>query len=90
MQDAAIQESMGPLQDRSKENLVSTDNGVIMARIRLRKAALVAQAGGAVDGLDPATHAVRSASIVLPEDISFVEAAADALKARAGVAHASV
>jgi phthalate 4,5-dioxygenase oxygenase subunit len=90
MQDAAIQESMGPLQDRSKGNLVSTDNGVIMARIRLRKAALVAQAGGAVDGLDPATHAVRSASIVLPEDISFVEAAADALKARAGVAHASV
>jgi hypothetical protein len=32
MQDAAIQESTGPIQDRSKENLVSTDNGVIMAR----------------------------------------------------------
>ena len=45
MQDAAIQESMGPIQDRSKENLVSTDNGVIMARIRLRKAALAARAG---------------------------------------------
>ena len=29
-QDAAIQ-STGPIQDRSKENLVSTDNGVIMA-----------------------------------------------------------
>ncbi len=39
MQDAAIQESCGPIQDRSKENLVSTDNGVIMARARLRKAA---------------------------------------------------
>ena len=45
MQDAAIQESMGPVQDRSKENLVATDNGVIMARIRLRKAALAAAAG---------------------------------------------
>ena len=45
MQDAAIQESMGPIQDRSKENLVSTDNGVIMARIRLRKAALAVRAG---------------------------------------------
>jgi hypothetical protein len=33
---------------------------------------------------------VRSASIVLPENVSFVEAAADALKAREGVAHASV
>src|SRR3954467_8205031 len=37
MLDAAIQESMGPIQNRSKENLVSSDNGVIRARIRLRK-----------------------------------------------------
>jgi hypothetical protein len=50
MQDAAIQESMGPIQDRSKENLVSTDNGVIMARIRLRKAALAAHQGQQPDG----------------------------------------
>ena len=90
MQDAAIQESMGPIQDRSKENLVSTDNGVIMARIRLRKAVLAAEQGREPDGLDPATHAVRSASIVLPEDASFIQAAADALKAREGVAHTSV
>jgi phthalate 4,5-dioxygenase oxygenase subunit len=90
MQDAAIQESMGPIQDRSKENLVSTDNGVIMGRIRLRKAVLAAEQGREPDGLDPATHAVRSASIVLPEDASFIQAAADALKAREGVAHTSV
>jgi hypothetical protein len=90
MQDAAIQESMGPIQDRSKENLVSTDNGVIMARIRLRKAALAAQQGKQPDGIDPATHAVRSASIVLPDNVSFYEAAADALVATAGVAHTSV
>jgi len=90
MQDAAIQESMGPIQDRSKENLVSTDNGVIMARIRLRKAVLAAQQGEQPDGIDPATHAVRSASIVLPDNVSFYEAAADALVATAGVAHASV
>ena len=35
MQDASLQESMGPIVDRSKENLVSTDNGIIMARHRL-------------------------------------------------------
>ncbi len=29
---------MGPIVDRTKENLVSTDNGIIMARHRLRKA----------------------------------------------------
>jgi phthalate 4,5-dioxygenase len=90
MQDAAIQESMGPIQDRSKENLVSTDNGVIMARIRLRKAALAAAEGGVPDGIDPATHAVRSASIVLPENVSFYEAAAEVLTAEEGVAHTSV
>jgi len=90
MQDAAIQESMGPIQDRSKENLVSTDNGVIMARIRLRKAVLAAEQGREPDGLDPATHAVRSASIVLPQDASFIEAATAALNVREGVAHTSV
>jgi phthalate 4,5-dioxygenase len=90
MQDAAIQESMGPVQDRSKENLVSTDNGVIMARIRLRKAALAAAQGKEPDGINPATHAVRSASLVLPENVSFIDAAAEALKSREGVAHTSV
>ena len=90
MQDAAIQESMGPIQDRSKENLVSTDNGVIMARIRLRKAALAAAQGLVPDGIDPATHAVRSASIVLPDNVGFYQAAAHVLEARDGVAHASV
>ena len=39
MQDASLQESMGPIVDRTKENLVSTDNGIIMARHRLMKAA---------------------------------------------------
>jgi phthalate 4,5-dioxygenase oxygenase subunit len=90
MQDSAIQESMGPIQDRSKENLTSTDNGVIMARVRLRKAALAVQQGKQPDGIDPATHAVRSASILLPENASFSEAAADALKAKEGVEHTSV
>jgi phthalate 4,5-dioxygenase len=90
MQDAAIQESMGPIQDRSKENLTSTDNGVIMARIRLRKAAEAARDGKTPDGLDPATHAVRSAAIVLPEGVGFHDAAAEALKVREGAAPTSV
>ncbi len=90
MQDTAVQESMGPIQDRSKENLVSTDNGVIMVRQRLRKAALAAKQGLTPDGIDPATHRVRSASIVLPENASFYDAAADLLRAAHGIAHTSV
>jgi len=61
-----------------------------MARVRLRKAALAVAKGEEPDGLDPATHAVRSASIVLPDNANFYEAASDALKATVGVAHASV
>jgi len=90
MQDAAIQESTGPIQDRSKENLVSTDNGVIMARQRLRKAALGLMQGHIPDGIDPATHAVRAAGIVLPEAASIYDAAGDSLVAKAGIAPASV
>jgi phthalate 4,5-dioxygenase oxygenase subunit len=58
--------------------------------VRLRKAALAVQQGHAPDGIDPLTHAVRSASIVLPDNVSFYEAAADALQAKAGLAHTSV
>jgi hypothetical protein len=42
------------------------------------------------DGIEPATHAVRSAAIVLPEAASFYDAAGDSLVAKAGVAHASL
>ena len=83
-------ESMGPIQDRSKENLVSTDNAIIMARIRLRRAALALQKGAAPPGLSAECHQVRSASFVLPVGKPFAEARADALKAKAGVPHTSI
>jgi hypothetical protein len=55
----------------------------------LSKSSLAAQKGTPV-GIDPASHAVRSAALVLPEAASFYEAAGDALKATDGVAHTSV
>jgi len=51
---------------------------------------LAVQRGEVPDGIDPASHAVRSASIVLPDNVSFYEAAAPLLEAKEGVAHASV
>jgi phthalate 4,5-dioxygenase len=90
MQDASVQESMGPIQDRSKENLVSTDNAIIMARHRLRRAALALQQGAAPPGLAPADHRVRSATFVLPVDVPFAEAKRDDLTVREGVAHTSI
>ncbi|HEX5868578.1 MAG TPA: aromatic ring-hydroxylating dioxygenase subunit alpha [Beijerinckiaceae bacterium] len=91
MQDASLQESMGPICDRTKENLVSTDNGIIMARHRLMKAArALAEKGVTPPGVDPEHQRVRSAAVVLPPDQPYKEAAKEALRARPGVAQASV
>ena len=90
MQDASIQESMGPIQDRSKENLVSTDNAIIMARLRLRKAAAAVAQGQRAPGIEPEAQAVRSASFILAEDAAFDEKALDASKVRKGEAHVAV
>ncbi len=90
MQDASVQESMGPIQDRGKENLVSTDNAIVMARHRLRKAALGLQKGAAPPGLTPESHRVRSAAFVLPVGVPFDKAKKEALRVTEGVAHTSI
>ena len=91
MQDASLQESMGSIQDRTKEHLVSTDNGIIMARHRLLKAAkALMEKGTAPPATDPEHHRVRSVAMVLPAGVAFNEAASEALRARAGVPQASV
>jgi len=91
MQDASLQESMGPIVDRTKENLVSTDNGIIMARHRLLRAVKAFTEKGTVPpGVDPAHQRVRSAAIVLPPDVPFTEGAREAMIARPAVAPASV
>jgi len=91
MQDASLQESMGPIQDRTRENLVSTDNGIIMCRQRLLKAAkALAEQGVPPPGNDPQTQRVRSVAIVLRSDQAFKDAARDALRAEPGKAHSSV
>ena len=61
MQDASLQESMGAIQDRTKENLVSTDNGIIMARHRLLRAAKALKEKAVLPpGRLPEHHRVRS------------------------------
>jgi phenylpropionate dioxygenase-like ring-hydroxylating dioxygenase large terminal subunit len=91
MQDASLQESMGPIIDRTKENLVSTDNGIIMARHRLMRAAkALVDKGVTPPGVDPEHQKIRSVAIVLPADVPYKEGAKDALIAKPGVAPASV
>ena len=90
MQDASVQESMGPIQDRTRENLVPTDQGIIMARRRLVAAANGLKNGDQPPGVDPAHTRVRSASVLLPRGAAFAEAAEDALLPEPGSAHATV
>ncbi len=75
MQDASLQESMGPVVDRTKENLVSTDNGIIMARHRLLRALKAMEKGE-----HAARHRRRASARalgrgVLPPDKHFKDAA---------------
>jgi phenylpropionate dioxygenase-like ring-hydroxylating dioxygenase large terminal subunit len=90
MQDASLQETMGPIADRTKENLVTTDNGIIMARQHLRRAAQGLEKGVSPPGLDPRTQRVRSVAIVLPPDRAFKDAAREELTAREGAPITSV
>ena len=91
MQDASLQESMGWVQDRTRENLVGTDNGIIMMRQRLMKAAkALAEKGETPPGTTPEHQRVRSAAVLLPQDTPFKEAAREALRAEPGKPHASV
>jgi len=73
-QDAAVQESMGPIEDRSKENLVGTDNGIIMTRKQLLRAVKAVQAGSAPPGVDAATQRVRAFAAVMPRDAELASA----------------
>jgi phthalate 4,5-dioxygenase oxygenase subunit len=91
MQDASLQESMGPIVDRSKERLVPTDTGIIKARQKLRRAVEALRDHGVPPpGTEPAHQQVRSVSIVLPRDQAFIDACRDDLTVRSGHPQTSV
>jgi phenylpropionate dioxygenase-like ring-hydroxylating dioxygenase large terminal subunit len=80
VQDAAVQESMGPIQDRTREHLVSSDNNILMARRRLKDAADAVARGVAPPGLDPQVQRARALSMVVPRDLPLLDAIAQAQK----------
>lgn len=91
IQDSSLQESMGPIQDRTREHLTGTDRGIVQARRRLIAAATaLAESGTAPPGNEPHVQKVRSAAVVLPEGQPFHEAAREALRAEPGKPHATV
>ena len=55
-QDFAVQEGMGPIVDRSKEYLGSTDRAIITLRRMLLEATAAVERGETPPGADPRTH----------------------------------
>ena len=91
IQDGSLQESMGPICDRTREKLAPTDRGIMLARRKMFKAIKELQENGEIPpGVDPETHKVRSASVLLPRDTPYNEAAEEQLRAKTGTPHASV
>lgn len=84
MQDASVQESMGPIQDRTRENLCPTDRGIVMTRRMLLAAAQANREGKSLPGLAPAEQHVRSCAIELPREQHFTEHARHGLFAPLG------
>jgi hypothetical protein len=82
-QDRAITSSMGPIYDRTKEHLGTTDSLIIRARRRLIDAARTfARTGEAPPGtFNPELYRVRSGQVVLPRGESWVQATEEKRKA---------
>jgi len=80
-EDQAMTESQGPIADRTKEKLGTSDTAIIVGRNIMLKAAKGLQKGETPPGLDPESIKVRAVSVILDEGVSFQEEAKDYLRA---------
>ena len=67
-QDRAVQDTMGPICDRTREHLGTTDRAIIMARKVLMDAVRRVEDGGTPPGLGPNVFQLRPIEKVLPKD----------------------
>lgn len=67
-QDYSLQESMGPIQNHAEEQLLPTDRAIVMARRMLYEAAMELENGKTPPALDPISHHVRPAGVLLPKE----------------------
>jgi phthalate 4,5-dioxygenase oxygenase subunit len=72
-QDCAIQESMGPIADRTAEYLLACDAAIVKIRRLLLQTLKDHAAGKPLPGMDPASYRVRSTRLEAPKGASVVE-----------------
>jgi phthalate 4,5-dioxygenase oxygenase subunit len=70
-QDRAIQESMGPIVDRSREHLGPADRAIIQARRLLLEALKTVQEGGVPRGIAPDYYALRAGQGMVSADTDW-------------------
>ena len=73
-QDCAIQESMGPISDRTLEHLVPSDAAIVKIRKLLLQALKDHADGKPLPGMKPESYRVRSARVELPKGAPVAEA----------------
>ncbi len=82
-QDIALQEGMGPILDRSREHLGTTDRAIIVMRQLMLEAVSEVEAGNAPRGSNPATYrTVRALDHMIPEGLEWQEALRDEILAK--------
>jgi phenylpropionate dioxygenase-like ring-hydroxylating dioxygenase large terminal subunit len=82
-QDLAVQESMGPIVDRSRERLGTTDKAIIELRHLLLDSIDDMKKGGKPRAVDPKTYRnIRSGDLVLPKGADWRDAAQQMLVAQ--------
>ena len=82
VQDAAVQESMGRIVDRSREHLGTSDAAIIRVRQILLEAARRVAGGEEPPGArDPGAYRLRGCQMVLPRDAAWQEASREEQRA---------
>ena len=81
-QDQALQESMGPIVDRTRERLGTSDTAIIaMRRLLLQEIRDLQDAREPFAAQHGDVYWVRSASLLLKRDVDFDEGARELIKA---------
>jgi phenylpropionate dioxygenase-like ring-hydroxylating dioxygenase large terminal subunit len=89
-QDAAVQETMGPVSDRRREHLGTSDLGIIAARRYFLAAANSVASGASAPGIEnPQAWSKRPVSLFVPEDQDWLELTKQQLSPPRGIALAA-
>lgn len=73
-QDHAVQESMGPIVDRSREHLGTTDKAVVTSRLLLLKAIAAVEEGADPPGIGDSYQTIRAIEHVLEPNVAWRDA----------------